>query len=150
MQAVLPGSAVRVLSFLRGLLLRLLPERIAGAWLSGFRCHGVSFGSGDRRLKATYRVSRRREELPTHRGGSEAGAPSSEIAELYAQIRELVARSANEPALRDEIGSKMQRLRSLQEAESEALERRFEEQLHLKSGTGWAHLQRIRERLGRS
>ena len=108
----------------------------------------VSFGSGDRQVKATYRVSRRREELPTHRGRSEAETPS-EIAELYAQIRELVARSAYEPALRDEIGPKMQRLRSLQEAESEALERRFEKQLHLRSGTGWAHLQRIRERLDR-
>jgi hypothetical protein len=76
--------------------------------------------------------------------------PPSAIPRLYAQIRELVARSANEPALRAEIDQEVQRLRALQEAESEALERRFEEQLHLRSGTGWAHLQRIKERLGSS
>jgi len=73
---------------------------------------------------------------------------SSEIPALYSQIRELVARSANEPGLSSEIDRQIQRLRSLQEAQAEELERRFEERLRLRSGSGWAHLQRIKERLG--
>lgn len=73
---------------------------------------------------------------------------SSEIAGLYSQIRELVARSRREPELRSEIDRLTERLRHLQESEADALERRFEKRLRLKPGTGWAHLQRIKQRLG--
>lgn len=72
----------------------------------------------------------------------------TEIRTLYSQIRELVVRSSGEPELRGEIDRKIQRLRALQEAEADELERRFEERLRLKPGSGWALLQRIKERLG--
>jgi len=74
-----------------------------------------------------------------------ASPSSSEIPTLYSEIRELVARSPREPELRAEIDRKIQQLRVLQEAEADALERRFEERLRLRSGTGWAHLQRLKE-----
>jgi hypothetical protein len=73
---------------------------------------------------------------------------SSEIRALYSQIRELVVRSSGEPELRGEIDRKIQRLRALQDAEADALEHRFEERLRLKPGSGWALLQRIKDRLG--
>ncbi|HKV07842.1 MAG TPA: hypothetical protein VJ725_06885, partial [Thermoanaerobaculia bacterium] len=61
---------------------------------------------------------------------------------------ELVARSVQEPELRGEIDRKIQRLRVLQEAEADELERKFEERLLLRSGIGRAHLRWIKERLG--
>jgi|GEM_PF-252142 len=73
---------------------------------------------------------------------------SSEISMLYLEIRDLIAQSSHEAEVRREIDQKLQRLRTLQEAEAEELERHFEERLRLKSGAGWAHLQRIKERLG--
>jgi hypothetical protein len=72
----------------------------------------------------------------------------TEIPVLYSQIRELVSRSNREPELRDEIQRRTERLRRLQEAEADELERRFEARLHIKSGTARAFLQRMKERLG--
>jgi hypothetical protein len=73
---------------------------------------------------------------------------SSEIPALYSHIRDLVARSAHEPELRSEVDRQIQLLRALQEAEADELERRFEARLSLPSGSGWAHLERIKRRLG--
>lgn len=73
---------------------------------------------------------------------------SPEIPALYSRIRELVTRSAHEPGLLSEIDRKLEELRALQEAEADELERQFEARLQLRSGTGWEHLRRMRERLG--
>jgi CheY-like chemotaxis protein len=83
-----------------------------------------------------------------HFQGEEPEMPSTKIPALYSQIRELVARSNHEPELRGEIDRRIELLRQLQEAEADELERRFEARLRLKSGTGWAFLQRMKERLG--
>jgi CheY-like chemotaxis protein len=84
--------------------------------------------------------------IDSNNGGTMVFSP--EIPALYSQIRELVARSAHDPGLRTEIDHKIEELRALQEAEAEELESRFEGRLQLRSGTGWEHLRRMRERLG--
>jgi CheY-like chemotaxis protein len=73
---------------------------------------------------------------------------STEITALYSEIRELVSRSSREPELCSEIDRRIELLRRLQEAEADELEFRFEARLRLNSGTGWAFLQRMKERLG--
>ena len=73
---------------------------------------------------------------------------SIEIPALYSEIRDLVARSSSDPGLMGEIDRRIERLRRLQEEEADELERRFEARLCLKSGTGWAFLRKMKERLG--
>ena len=96
--------------------------------------------------KPTEAVSLGQPVIDFRQGGAMPSA--SEIPVLYSQIRELVARSVQEPELRGEIDRKIQRLRVLQEAEADELERKFEERLLLRSGIGRAHLRWIKERLG--
>jgi flagellar motility protein MotE (MotC chaperone) len=103
--------------------------------------HKLEMSPGDRELAAR----------SAHQQVESAGPVPprlAEIARLYSQIRELAARMKGEPELNKEIDRLTENLRVLQEAEADELERRFEKRLRLKPGTGWAHLSRIRERLG--
>ena len=67
----------------------------------------------------------------------------AEIDGLYFQIRELVARSAAEQGLRQEIDLLVQRLRALQEREAVDLECLLKPQRRLEAGAGWEALARV-------
>ena len=72
----------------------------------------------------------------------------AEIDGLYVQIRELVARSAAEPDLRQEIDLLVQRLRALKEREAVDLERLLKPRHRLEAGAGWEALARVDRLLG--
>ncbi|MFY9821704.1 MAG: antitoxin family protein [Thermoanaerobaculia bacterium] len=82
-------------------------------------------------------------------GGPEGAVEISEdIDGLYVQIRELVARSAAEPDLRQEIDLLVQRLRALQQREAVDLERLLKPRRRLEAGAGWDALARVDRLLG--
>ena len=70
----------------------------------------------------------------------------TEINALYAEIRDLVARSGEEPELQAEIHRTIERLRRLQQEEAARMRERFEARRRLKPGTGWDLLKRIEDR----
>ena len=67
----------------------------------------------------------------------------AEIDGLYVQIRELIARSAAEQGLRQDIDLLVQRLRALQEQEAVDLECLLKPQRRLEAGAGWEALARV-------
>ena len=71
----------------------------------------------------------------------------AQIGQLYEEIRELVARSAEEPGLDAEIERKREQLHRLQTEEAAAWRRRADERRHLKPGEGYRLLERARELL---
>ncbi|MEA2600711.1 MAG: hypothetical protein QOF89_1703 [Acidobacteriota bacterium] len=79
----------------------------------------------------------------TDSGIEERGAPSDEIAKLYADIRSLLMRSVSEPDLKNEIEPRMARLRALQKQEAEKMEQRFRSRLSVQPET-------VRELLARA
>ncbi len=68
------------------------------------------------------------------------------IDRIYAELRDLVARSATVPGLAVEIERKREKLHALQVEEAAALRRQAESRLHLKPGEGYRALERA-ERL---
>src|SRR5436190_22275672 len=67
----------------------------------------------------------------------------AEIDGLYVQIRELIARSAAEQGLRQDIDLLVKRLRELQDQEAVELECLLKPQRRLEAGAGWEALARV-------
>jgi hypothetical protein len=78
-----------------------------------------------------------------------ASGRSSKIDQLYAELRPLMRRAANDPGLKMEVESKLDLLRKLQAEEADEMEKLFESKLSLKSGEGWEALHRAEALLAR-
>lgn len=76
-----------------------------------------------------------------------SSSTETEIDALYSELQELTERAYREPELRDEISSRILRLRELQRQEAVKMRERFDARRRLKPGAGWDLLGRIDERL---
>jgi DNA-binding MarR family transcriptional regulator len=159
------GRAAEVLKTLVSESRPLRPHEIA----ERLRISAQQVANVCRRLESAELIVRRQEGgratwiSPTRRGarfvallppagpgraqGSFSPRTDPEIGALYSRIRELLARSMEEPALKSEIEPLVRRLRTLQDQEADELERRFKARLHLQPGTGWQALERAEKLL---
>lgn len=85
---------------------------------------------------------------PSSREQDREVSAKDEIYSLYAELRELMVRSEDEPDLEEEMESRFRRLRQLQTAEADAMHAAFESGRHLAPGRGWRALEKAREILG--
>ncbi len=72
----------------------------------------------------------------------DASPLEARIDQLYDEIRDLVARSAENPGIKTEIEHKRKVLRALQAEEAAAWRQRADARLHLKPGKGYRLLKR--------
>ncbi len=70
---------------------------------------------------------------------------NAEIDDLYAELRKLRGRSANEEGLEREIEGRTRRLRDLQAEAADAMERRFLAGRDLSPGRAWKALEKARQ-----
>ena len=88
-------------------------------------------------------------QLEPFSGIDETDRLESEIDALYDEIRELMIRSADEPALRARIETKRGELRSLQEREADLMEQRTAARFRFDPNEGEQLLKRARKLLER-
>ncbi len=83
----------------------------------------------------------------TDGGAADVAKLETAIDEIYEELRDLVARSAEDNGLASEIEHKREQLHDLQLEEAAALRRQAEARLHLKPGEGYRILERAEQLL---